>query len=410
MINIFKIFPSEIELLKWQEQHPSNGICQVNGHIHTPYSFSAFRNIPQAFEMARKEGIKILGINDFYTTDGYNEFYENALKNKVFPLFNIEFMGLSKEQQKLGIRVNDPGNPGRTYFSGKGLTYPLSLGQDNLKVLSSVMQQSQEQVMSMISKANEHLQSIGSDIHLDYEDILKNYAKKQVRERHIAKVLRIKILEKYTQEEACKDFLKQLYSGKDTAVDIHNNNALENELRSNLLKAGGKAFVPEDEKAFLSISQIKNLIIEAGGIPCYPVLLDDKNGKFTEFEADKKKMLSELIDMNIGCIELIPGRNSQAILKDFVMFFRENGFAVTFGTEHNSPELIPLTVDCRGHEPLDKDLQKINYEGACIIAAHQYLKAQGKMGFLDENGNTRAAETENFIRLGKAVVNYFIYS
>ncbi len=42
----------------------------------------------------------------------------------MFPLLNMELIGISKEDQEKGIRVNDPNNPGRTYISGKGLAFP----------------------------------------------------------------------------------------------------------------------------------------------------------------------------------------------------------------------------------------------------------------------------------------------
>ena len=80
------------------------------------------------FRMATDENIAVLGINDFFVTDGYEAFHNGSLKNKIFPLFNIEFIGLLKEEQKKGIRINDPNNPGRIYFCGKGLDYPFQSG------------------------------------------------------------------------------------------------------------------------------------------------------------------------------------------------------------------------------------------------------------------------------------------
>ncbi len=100
---------------------------RVNGHIHTPHSFSAFTTMKQPFAMAMQEKVAVLGINDFYTTGGYPEFAALALEHHVFPLFNIEFMALQPEEQRQGIRVNDPVNPGRTYLSGKGLKFPVSM-------------------------------------------------------------------------------------------------------------------------------------------------------------------------------------------------------------------------------------------------------------------------------------------
>ena len=71
---------------------------------------------------------------------------------------------------------------------------------------------------------------------------------------------------------------KKIFSGKEPKSAMGNIAGLENEIRGNLLKSGGAAFVTEDPKAFLSLEEVKNIIIDAGGIPCYPVLLDFGNG------------------------------------------------------------------------------------------------------------------------------------
>jgi hypothetical protein len=380
---------------------------EVNGHFHTPYSFSAFTGMDQVFEMARQEGLQVLGINDFYVADGYEEFASFALSNRIFPLFNIEFIALNKSFQEQGIRVNDPNNPGRTYFSGKGLNAPLSLPADAAALLEKVKTESQRQVAQMIEKLNVWLASLGSDIVLSYEGVRTAYARQLVRERHIAKALRIAIFERYTDDGARLDFLKRLYGGKDCAVSLSNEAALDNELRNNLLKSGGRAFVEEDDQAFLSVEQVWALILQAGGIPCYPVLLDDKNGNYTDYEGNKEQMLADLIQRKIFSIELIPGRNSLEALTEFVRFFRQNGFVITFGTEHNAPDMIPLTCDSRGKVALTEELRRINYEGACVVAAHQYLHAQGMPGFVDAAGDASRNQMAHFIRLGNAVIRKF---
>jgi len=406
--NILKTFPDPDELTDWYHKTGSDKIHKVNGHFHTPFSFSAFENIGQIFEMAREENVKILGINDFYTTGGYADFYRLSLENHIFPLFNIEFVGLLKQEQQNGIRVNDPGNPGRTYFSGKGLIYPFQLEKKYLNQLDSVIKESALQVSAMIGKTNEFLESIGSVIRLSLSEIQEKYAQHMVRERHIAKALRINIYETYRQGNQRKTFLKKLYSGKDSMVNNTDIAALENEIRSNLLKKGGPAFVEENEQAFLSIDNIIEIILNAGGIPCYPVLLDNKNGEFTGYEKDKERLLYQLKSKNVYCIELIPGRNDFFILKEFVDFFEKNGFIITFGTEHNTPEMVPLTVSCRKCVPLDDDLKKISFEGTCVIAAHQYFCSRGEEGYVDISGRPRIKEKDYFSELGKAVIEKFI--
>src|SRR6056297_1710294 len=137
-MNILKDFPEKAELLEWYKLQPAETATdsatvstevsataiasplKVNNHIHSPYSFSAFNDIPHAVSLAVEEEISVLGINDFFVRDGYEEFAQECQKQQVFPLFNIEFIALSKADQANSVRVNDPNNPGRTYLSGKG--------------------------------------------------------------------------------------------------------------------------------------------------------------------------------------------------------------------------------------------------------------------------------------------------
>lgn len=405
-MNKLEKLPNKNELL--QKYSDLQTILDVSGHFHTPYSFSAFKNIEQVIELAQKENIKILGINDFYTTAGYNEFYDLCEKNKIFPLFNIEFIGLSKEMQAKGTRINDPNNPGRIYFSGKGLNFPANFTDDDKKLLESVKKESMVQITEMVNKASEHLTKIDANLTLTTNEILEKYAQDLVRERHIAKAIRIKIDEKYQSEADKKELYTKVYSGKEPTSDLNDIAQVEGEIRSNLLKKGGIAFVPEDEKAFLNLEQVQKVILNAGGIPCYPVLLDDKNGNYTDFEENKEQMLTELKAMNVFAIELIPGRNAFENLKPFVQFFDDNNFIVTFGTEHNSPKMIPLKITCTGGKELDNDLKKISYKGACVIAAHQYLKTKNEDGYVNKNGDAKIEQFNDFVKLGNAVIQEFI--
>ncbi|MDR2627944.1 MAG: hypothetical protein LBC40_07925 [Dysgonamonadaceae bacterium] len=401
-------FPSREEMERQAGSVPFE-VLNVNGHFHTPYSFSAFTGMEQIAEMAAREGIKALGINDFYVTDGYAEFAEMASRERIFPMFNIESIALSKAQQAQGIRVNDPNNPGRTYFSGKGLDYPVTLSGRHRELLESVKSESQRQVAEMIAKLNGWLEEAGIALSFTYEEIRRKYARLLVRERHIAQALRIAVFEKESSEDRRKVLLQKIYGGKETGVNIAEAAALENELRNNLLKAGGKAFVEEDDKAFLSVEEVKSIYLNAGGIPCYPVLLDDAKGNFTEFESDKESMCRQLKEQHIYSIELIPGRNRLEVLEPFVRYFDQQGFVITFGTEHNAPGLIPLTVGCRGGAELTAYLKRVNYEGACVIAAHQYFRSRGEEGYVDAvSGEAHISRRKEMIATGNAVIRRWI--
>ncbi len=155
-----------------------------------------------------------VGINDFFVTDGYEPFCLEALKNNVFPLFNIEFISLLRSEQQAGIRINDPNNPGRCYFSGKGLDYPFSLDRRLTEKLDGVVVESQVQVKEMILKCNNWFKSQHADIQLDYNTIRHRFAKELVRERHIAKAIRVAVFEKCSSGPAQKALFTLFLAGR----------------------------------------------------------------------------------------------------------------------------------------------------------------------------------------------------
>lgn len=406
MNNRLSSFPDERQLL---ERYPEMKMLHVNSHLHTPFSFSAFDDIPQIFRLAREEGIDVVGINDFFVTDGYGPFNQEARKTGIFPLFNIEFIALMKAEQQQHIRVNDPNNPGRCYLCGKGLDYPFSLDEQLRKKLNGVIGESQQQVRSMIDRANDWFSGIGAGISLNYDAIRRNLARNLVRERHVAKAIRMAVYERYPDDPERVALLTAIFDGRSPKSPPNDLPSLENEIRGNLLKAGGKAFVEEDDNAFMSLEEAVEIIFGAGGFPCYPVLLDDKNGNYTEFEKDPEFLWKQLIRLNIGCIELIPGRNDAGHLQRFTAYFRNKGFVILMGTEHNTPEMISLRCDTRGKIPLSPDMQQISYEGACVVAAHQYLRAKGQTGFESRVGRVGTGTTESYRKLGNAVIHHYLH-
>lgn len=401
-------FPSLEELKKQFNKNNLPVFREANAHIHTPYSFSAFPDMETIFSLAKMEDIAVLGINDFFVADGYKAFNNGSVQNRIFPLFNIEFIGLLRDEQKKGNRINDPNNPGRIYFCGKGLDYPFNPGFFQNLRLKSVIRESQNQMKAMISRLNNIFEQVNPSIILSYENIKARYAKDLVRERHLAKAVRSAVAEAYSDQEEQIRFLEKIYGGKKSKVDTGNLSQLENEIRSNLLKSGGAAFVEENEDSFLELDKIIKIITKAGGIPCYPVLLDDPSGNFTEYESDKEKLAKALYAHKIGCIELIPGRNSLSVLRDFVIFFHERNFLITFGTEHNTPEMVPLKVTARGSEELDDEIKHIAWESVCVIAAHQYLRAKGMQGYVLADSRPSVDQKRELSLLGRLVIEFFL--
>ena len=398
----FSEYPEWNELMTYKKY----GIHEVNAHIHTPYSFSAFKDLEEPFRMAGEEGIAVLGINDFNTVKGYDEFFRLAGDHGVFPLFNIEFIGLLEEEQRTGTLVNDPNNPGRIYFSGKGLRYPWVPPQGEETLLDDLVREGNEQVRQMVEKANAWFEKTAPEIRLSFEKIREELAVELVRERHVAKAIRLAV-EEQGDTVRQKEILTRIFEGIAPATEPGNTAALENEIRSRLLKKGGPAFIPEDPDTFLPVSRVVRFILKAGGIPCYPVLLDDARGNITAYERNKETLAANLEDMNVFAVEFIPGRNDCKKLEEYAEYFHLRGFLVLFGTEHNTPEMMPLKVSCRGGVPLPESLREIAWNAACVVAAHQYQISKGKTGFVDPDGFANSEQRGLLTTLGAAVIGYF---
>jgi len=159
--------------------------------------------------------------------------------------------------------------------------------------------------------------------------------------------------------------------GQPAKSDVNDIAAIENEIRSRLLKAGGAAFVPEDPKAFLPMETVQHIIEAAGGIPTYPFLADDAKGNFTDFEGDLQKAADTLKKRGFRSVEFITTRNTTAVLEQYAGYLEDEGFIVTFGSEHNTPAMEPIKLRTRDAAELSDKLKAINYRGACAIIEHQ---------------------------------------
>lgn len=300
-------------------------MIKCNSHVHSPYSFSYFNSIKDLVDGAFVEKVKVLGINDFFTTAGFSEFDKLCSDNNIYPLFNIELLCFSKEYN---MTINDPHNAGRIYLVGKGVINPILP-----KSLEHAKKEQENRIIKIIEKVNIWLDSIGEKNKLNYETV-KTYAKDYIGERHIAR--------------AIKNLIKE------SSEDI---------LRNDLLKRGKIAYV--EESNFLSIDQGLKTIREMGAMPCYPLLLD-QNNKYTEFEKDIKKLYKNLMDLDIKCVEIIPNRNSKDAVIRYTEFFNNKNFIILYGSEHNYPDKKPLSINL-----YNKQIENIAYKGCCAIASHQ---------------------------------------
>lgn len=198
--------------------------------------------------------------------------------------------------------------------------------------------------------------------------------------------------------------MQNLYDGKAPKSSWKDIAGVENEIRANLLKAGGVAFVPEEAAAFLPMERVQEMIIVAGGIPTYPFLADDAKGNYTDFECNLERVADQLTERGFHSVEFITTRNDVKLLEKYASYLYDQGFVVTFGSEHNTPAMEPVELFARNRTPLTDRLKQINYDGACVLAAHQHVVSQGLEGYVDGNGKADRSRREEFMKLGDVLI------
>jgi len=370
----------------------------TNAHIHTPWSFCELESIEQIVRKASTEGIAALGINDANTVEGYKDFSESCTRERVYPLFNLEFAVDDDSVKRRSYSLN----PRFTCIHGKALKYPTGLCGDSRNMIASIWKASQDRIWKMIDALNRLLQNRHISITLDYNVIRAKYAKQSLLEPHLARALHCEFISFWNSNEERIAMFRRLF--KDDSFDCDPSDAacMRREIINRLMAEGKDAYISEQPQAHMDLSQAKQIILQAGGIPCYQCTFNETSNSMFNPEA----LANGLLEKNIHAIEFIPCHTSHAALSTCMRYFADRHFCVTVGTGNVSDQknsFIPLTSDGL---PLDKQLTNISYSGACILAAHQELHHQKRRGFVDESGNRLVPpeQLEGFIRIGDLAI------
>jgi hypothetical protein len=406
--------PAEIRALADRGYGPSLP-PSVNTHIHLPPNFSAFDTVEQAMSLAAEQRIGVLGISNYYDFNVYGEFVDRAQTLGIFPLFGLEIISMQALLRDAGIRVNDPGNPGKTYLCGKGITRFDTMSPEAQRLTEVIRRSDSGRMAAMVERMQSVLSSRGLDCEVDERAVVDMIARRHgaaretvyLQERHLSQAFQEALFERVPVAERMGR-LPELLGAATKLTDPRDHIGLQNELRSHLMKAGKPAFV---EESFLSFAEARQLVLELGGIPSYPVLADGAS-PMCELESDPDQLIDELRERDIHAVEWIPVRNKQSVVADYVMKMRAAGLAVTAGTEHNTLDLIPFDPACKDGE-LPPSIREVFWEGACIVAAHQFLSLHGECGYVDADGrpNPAYSSAEKRIRsmakIGAAVIQRY---
>ena len=386
----------------------------ANAHIHLPPNFSAFETVQQAVDLASEQDISVLGVSNYYDFDVYGDFAQKAKLKGIFPLFGLEIICMQEDLRQAGVKVNDPGNPGKTYLCGKGIAHFGKVTDQGDRLLNVIRRNDRRRMQEMIARLTAKFNAGGLEARIDEDAVIDMVVRRHgslretvyLQERHISQAFQELICEKLPAAERVSRLNSVLAAESKAAPD--DPVGLQNDIRSHLMKAGKPAFV---EESFLSFEEAQQLILELGGIPCYPTLADGVT-PLCDFESDPDELIRTLQSRNVHAAEWIPIRNSLAVVREYVLKMREAGLLVTSGTEHNTLDLIPLAPTCKDHLVPD-DLQAIFWEGACVVAAHQFLTLHNECGYVDSVGNlnpeysTADERIRGLAQVGAAVIGKY---
>lgn len=383
---------------------------KVNAHIHLPPNFSAFETVQQAIDLAADQGVGVLGVSNYYDYDVYGQFVELARQRGIFPLFGLEIICMVDDLRQAGVKINDPGNPGKMYICGKGITRfsASSMTPEGKRLLDLIRRNDSTRMDAMVRATERVFASSGMPTGTTTDDVVEMIVRRHgsarptiyLQERHIAQAFqeaafaRIPAADRIAKLGAVFGAAARAKSPDDSVV-------IQNDLRSHLMKAGKPAFV---EETFITFADAQRLILELGGFPCYPVLADGIK-PICQFEDPVEQLIEHIGQRNIHAAEFIPIRNSVEVLRRYVTAMHDRGLVITAGTEHNTLDLIPVEPTCLNGVPIPDDLKEIFWEGACVVAAHQFLTLNGEAGFVDARGNRNASwKTAELARLGATVI------
>jgi hypothetical protein len=385
----------------------------VNTHVHLPPNFSAFETVEQAVQVAAAEGVAAIGISNYHDFRVYARFAAAAVEARILPLFGVEIITLVDDLPGGAMLINDPTNLNRMYLCGKAITRLDPPIPAAARRMATMRVASEDRMREMTLRIAARFGQAGLDGGLTDERIAASVAERcgvpiewvSLQERHVAQAFQ-ELLFREVVPDARVAMLGRLF-GAETSVDAVDAVAVQGAIRSNLMKASKSAFVPE---AAVSFDDAYRLILELGGIPCYPILADGAS-PICPFEDPPEALAQSLLSRGIHCAELIPGRNRRQVVDRYVAALRGAGIVVMAGTEHNTQSMIPLEPTARGGEPLSDSSREAFWEGTCVVAAHQKLCASGEPGYVDGDGRPAAGFADNearirsFRRIGAHLIN-----
>ncbi|HVN52832.1 MAG TPA: hypothetical protein VMT46_00785 [Anaerolineaceae bacterium] len=372
-----------------------------NLHCHTFFSFNAYGYSPSGLAwLAKQKGYRALGIVDFDTLDGVEEFLSACELLGVRGSAGIETRVYLPEFSTR--EINSPGEPGVCYHMGIGFTGSAPPGPAG-QILAGLRRRSEQRNREMAARINQAL----GPVSVDYErDVLPLTPAGNATERHI---LAAYLRAAETVPDPVAFWAGALgQSGEQIRALLADPVKFSNFIRSKLMKKGGVGYIQPDPNSFPTLGEFHTLITACGALPCLAWLDGTSRG-----EQDIRELLDLMLSKGVVAVNIIPDRNwnvadpeqrrvKAANLYAFVQLAQELDLPINVGTEMNSPG-NRLVDDFAAPEMAP--LYPAFWEGACFIYGHTLLQRARGLGYLSdwaqERFPTRRERNAFYTRVGE---------
>ncbi len=381
---------------------PSAPAEVANLHCHTFFSFNAYGYSPTALAwLARRQGIKLVGIVDFDVLDGVEEFLDACSLAGVRGSAGVESRVFVPEFADR--EINSPGEPGVYYHMGIGFTGGPS-NPEAQSILDELRDQSAQRNRSLVARVNAYL----SPVTVDYDrDVLPLTPAGNATERHIV-VAYIQAAERMVDSPL--DFWAGRLGLARDAVEklLADGPAFQNALRSKLMKQGGPGYVQPGPDTFPPVEKLNALSLACGALPC-AAWLDG----FSAGEQAIEELLNLLVGKGIVALNIVPDRNwnladpalaqrKQRKLYEVVELAQALDLPLNIGTEMNSfGQKVVDDFDA----PALASVRETFMDGAYFVYGHtmlgRALDRGYQSGWAQSELPTRRARNEFYTQAGK---------
>lgn len=360
-----------------------------NMHCHSFFSYNADGWSPSriAWE-GRKAGWFAAGLCDFDVLDGVCEFLDAGLTLGLRTSAHLETRAYFREFAD--VDISSPGEAGVTYIMGAGFAGVPEAGTPQAAFLNDLSERAGSRNLSLVQRINAALPEIA----VSYEnDVMPAAPGGTPTERHIVTAYAQKAASNFKDSGSLKAFWGRVFSMSEDKVSslLQNIPALEDTIRSKLVKRGGIGYEQPSESTFPAVDDFCKWVASCGAIPM-TTWLDGTSGG----ESNPDRLLDLMACKGAAALNIIPDRNwnlknpeerdiKRKHLKAMVDAAAKRNLPVNIGTEMNKQGL-PF-VDSMSGEVL-RDYAKLFRSGAAIIVGHTLLLRFAGFGYVSRNAQS----------------------